>query len=293
MRVALDSGERHFLKITAVGISGFQSDRPKLIGDIFDRELFAFGSRRTPFKFVGRKNFDVGEQSVGRDDIERRLEFFFRFIGSEKGERSAQSNGAENPGRFHVYFFEDVVAAFVSNAELKKQALAAASASTTIALPGTGRQALSFFLRPSRRSFSRTARPTVCDREIFRSTSSRRARRLARKSPGAVSFRLVCRDNHPSLFQTQSPCRRRLRRPRRNRSSRRRSRSCDQSKSQRSCSDRSAEKLFQESGLIWRHNPRRRFPDARRASRDRATRTRIGADKKRRPSLSWRHSSFG
>src|SRR5260370_33633206 len=162
-----------------------------------------------------------------------------------------------------------------------------------ICFPGKDRRSLSFCPEPSRRFSSRTARPIVCGREISRSTSSHRARRLARKFRGEVSCRLVCRDNRPLLSRTRSPYQPRSRQPRRSRNNRRRNRSDARNKSRRLCSDRSAEKLFQELDSKSLRNRRAHFPDARRAMRDRETRTQIAADKKRRRSLSWPSSLFG
>src|SRR5438876_5744615 len=61
-------------------------------------------------------------------------------------------------------FIQRVVAVLVSSTELKEQALAAASASTTICFAGTDRRALSSCRRLSRRSFSGTARPIFTDK---------------------------------------------------------------------------------------------------------------------------------
>src|SRR5205814_1908759 len=99
-RRRFDSGERNFLKVSAVWISRAQSDLLELVADVFDRKFFAFRSRGAAFEFIRGQHFDMGEQSIRCDRIQRRLEpFRFRIISESGGEKS---QGNEANEEFHV-----------------------------------------------------------------------------------------------------------------------------------------------------------------------------------------------
>src|SRR5207253_5213813 len=67
------------------------------------RQLFAFTSGRAAFEFVGRQNFDVREQRIRRDDIERGLKFVGDFVVSgEEGKNSDETKRNDQSWRFHA-----------------------------------------------------------------------------------------------------------------------------------------------------------------------------------------------
>ena len=66
---ALDPGQGSLLYVCPVRISRLQPDLFELIGDVFDRKLFPFRSRRASFEFIRCENLDMREQAVRSDRL--------------------------------------------------------------------------------------------------------------------------------------------------------------------------------------------------------------------------------
>ena len=62
-----DADQRHLLDVGAVGVAGLQPELLELVFEVVDRQLFALGSRRAAFVFVGRQHFDAVEDRLRLD----------------------------------------------------------------------------------------------------------------------------------------------------------------------------------------------------------------------------------
>ena len=65
-----DADERNALQVSAIRIAGLQARRAKLVFEIFDRELLAFGARTASFKFIRGEDADVVRECDRRKTTE-------------------------------------------------------------------------------------------------------------------------------------------------------------------------------------------------------------------------------
>ncbi len=104
-----DSGERHLLRVGAIGIARHEPDFFELIGDVTDGQLFAFAAGRASFEFVRGQDFDVGKQAIGRDGGQSGLDWQIGGGGENCGRACEESSETQTDAGFHM----SVVAALV------------------------------------------------------------------------------------------------------------------------------------------------------------------------------------